>query len=104
MVTAATPMDNLSFDLADPSTSRGRARPCHRAIQLRARNGSCTPRHRLQREVTVNGLLVLAIVLVALWILAQALGWVVGAVLHLFWIVALVLLAIWLFKKMRTQA
>jgi len=50
----------------------------------------------------MNGLLVLAIVLVALWVLAQALGWVMGAVLHLFWIVALVLVAIWFFRKVRT--
>ena len=41
----------------------------------------------------------IAIALLALWILGEALGFVVGAVFNLLWIAALVLGAIWLFQK-----
>lgn len=51
----------------------------------------------------MNWLLTLAIILVILWILAEVLGWVIGAALHLLWIAALVLLAVWLFRKVRTR-
>lgn len=51
----------------------------------------------------MNWLLTIAIVLVVLWVLAEVLGWVVGAALHLFWIAALVLLAIWLFQKVSAR-
>ena len=51
----------------------------------------------------MNWLLTLAIILVVLWILAEALGWVLGAALNLLWIAALVLLAIWLFGKVRRR-
>lgn len=51
----------------------------------------------------MNWLLILAIVLVVLWVAAEALGWLIGAVLHLLWIVALVLFAIWVFQKLRTR-
>lgn len=43
----------------------------------------------------------IAIALLALWILGEALGFVVGAVFNLLWIAALVLGAIWLFQKVR---
>lgn len=51
----------------------------------------------------MNWLLTLAIVLVVLWILAEVLGWVLGAALHLLWIAAIVLFAIWLFNKVRAR-
>lgn len=47
----------------------------------------------------MNWLLTLAVILLVLWILAEVLGWVIGAALNLLWIAALVLLAIWLFQK-----
>ncbi len=43
----------------------------------------------------MNGLLVLAIVLLVLWVLAEAMGWVLGALLNLLWIGALVLFVVW---------
>ena len=43
-------------------------------------------------------LLIIAAVLIVLWILAQVLGWALGAALHILWIGALVLFAIWLFN------
>ena len=51
----------------------------------------------------MNWLLILAIVLVVLWVAAEALGWVLGAALHLLWIAALVLFALWLFGKIRRR-
>lgn len=51
----------------------------------------------------MNWLLTLAIILVVLWVLAEVLGFVLGAVLHLLWIAALVLFAIWLFNKVRAR-
>ena len=51
----------------------------------------------------MNWLLILAIVLVALWIAAELLGWVIGAALNLLWIAALILLAVWLFQKVRAM-
>jgi hypothetical protein len=56
--------------------------------------------HLDQQEGTMNWLVILAVVLITLWILAEVLGFVIGAALHLLWIAALVLLAIWLFRKM----
>lgn len=49
----------------------------------------------------MNWLLLLAIVLVVLWALARAMGWVLGAALNLLWIVALVFLVIWLVGMVR---
>jgi hypothetical protein len=51
----------------------------------------------------MNWMLILAVVLVVLWILAEVLGWVIGAALHLLWIAALVLFAFWLFQKFRAK-
>lgn len=51
----------------------------------------------------MNWLLMLAIALVALWALAEVLGWVLGAALNLLWIGALVLLAIWIVQKVRAR-
>jgi hypothetical protein len=59
--------------------------------------------HLDQQEKTMNWLVILAIVFITLWILAEVLGFVIGAALHLLWIAALVLLAVWLFQKMRTR-
>lgn len=43
----------------------------------------------------------LAIGLLVLWVAAQALGWVLGAAIHAFWIGALGLLGFWLFQQAR---
>jgi hypothetical protein len=51
----------------------------------------------------MNWLVIVAIVLVVLWAVAKAVGWVVGAALHLLWILALVLLAVWVFQKIRAR-
>mgnify|MGYP006210299167 CR=1 FL=1 len=51
----------------------------------------------------MNWLVVLAIALIVLWILAEVLGFVLGAALHLLWIAALVLLVIWIVGKIRTR-
>ena len=51
----------------------------------------------------MNWLVILAVLLIVLWVAAEVLGWVLGAALHLLWIVALVLIAIWLFQKMRAS-
>lgn len=48
-------------------------------------------------------LLWLAIALLVFWVLAQVLGWVVGAFLHILWIGALILFAVWLFQKLRAK-
>ena len=51
----------------------------------------------------MNWLLPVAIVLFVVWVAAKALGWVIGAALHLLWIVALVMIALWLFQKVRRR-
>lgn len=51
----------------------------------------------------MNWLAILAVILLALWILAEVLGWVIGAALNLLWIAALVLFAIWVFQKFRAH-
>ena len=51
----------------------------------------------------MNWLLWLAIGLVVLWVLAEVLGWVLGALVNLLWIAALVLAALWLFQKLRSR-
>ena len=51
----------------------------------------------------MNWILWLAVVLVVLWVMARVLGFVLGAALHLLWIVALVLLVVWLFQKVRAK-
>ena len=51
----------------------------------------------------MNWLLILAVVLVVLWIAAEALGWVLGAALNLLWIAALILAAVWIFQKFRAS-
>jgi hypothetical protein len=52
----------------------------------------------------MNWLLSLAMVLLVLWVLAQVLGWVLGAALQLLWIGALVLIAVWVFQKVSASA
>ena len=52
----------------------------------------------------MNWLVTLAIILVALWILAEVLGFALGILLNLLWIAALVLLVIWLYQKVRGRA
>lgn len=47
----------------------------------------------------MNNLLWIAIVLILLWVVASVTKFVVGAMLHLLWIVAIVLLVIWLIRK-----
>ena len=49
----------------------------------------------------MNGLLMIAAVLLVLWVLAELLGFVLGAALHLLWIAALVLIVVWAFQKFR---
>jgi uncharacterized membrane protein required for colicin V production len=49
----------------------------------------------------MNWLLWLAIILVVLWVLAEVLGFVLGAALHLLWIAAIVLFVLWLVRKVR---
>lgn len=44
-------------------------------------------------------LVLAAVVLIAIWVLASVTKFVVGAVLHLFWVLALILLAVWAFRK-----
>jgi hypothetical protein len=51
----------------------------------------------------MNWLVVVAVALIALWVVAELLGFVLGAALHLLWIAGLVLLAVWAFQKMRAQ-
>lgn len=51
----------------------------------------------------MNALLWIATALIVLWLLAEVLGFVIGAALHLLWIAALGLLALWLFQKMRVR-
>lgn len=46
-----------------------------------------------------NNLLWVAGLLLVLWVVAAMTKFVVGALLHLFWIVALVLLVMWAFRK-----
>jgi len=52
----------------------------------------------------MNWMLLLAIALVVFWIVARALGWVLGLALHLFWIAAVVLLIIWMIQKFKPGA
>lgn len=52
----------------------------------------------------MNWLLVLAVVLAALWVTAEVLGFVLGAALHLLWIAAVVFFAVWLVQKLRAAA
>jgi hypothetical protein len=49
--------------------------------------------------MNLNNLLWVAGLLILLWVVAAVTKFVVGAVLHLFWILALVLLAVWAFRK-----
>lgn len=51
----------------------------------------------------MNWLLWLAVALLLLWIVAEVIGWVAGALLNLLWILALVLLVVWLVQKIRTR-
>ena len=48
---------------------------------------------------SMSWLLFLAVALLVLWVLAQVFGWVLGAGLHLLWILALVLLVIWFVQR-----
>ncbi len=45
----------------------------------------------------MRALLYIAILLIIIWVVAELVGFVAGALLNLLWIVALVLLVIWLF-------
>lgn len=54
---------------------------------------------RIFRPMNRNNLLWIAGLLLVLWVVAAVTKFVVGAVLHLLWIVALVLLVMWAFKK-----
>lgn len=47
----------------------------------------------------MNNLLWIAILLIILWVIASVTKFVVGAVLHLLWVLALVLLVIWVIRK-----
>ena len=47
----------------------------------------------------MNKLVLIAILLIVLWVIASVTKFVVGAALHLFWIVAIVLLAYWAIRK-----
>ncbi len=47
----------------------------------------------------MNLLLVLAVVLLGLWVVAEMLGFVIGAALHLLWIAAVVLFVIGLVQR-----
>ena len=49
--------------------------------------------------MNLNNLLWVAGLLILLWVVAAVTKFVVGAVLHLFWILALVLLVVWAFRK-----
>ncbi|MEX2572587.1 MAG: hypothetical protein WD737_14900 [Gemmatimonadota bacterium] len=51
----------------------------------------------------MNWLIIVAILLIALWAVAEVVGWVLGAALHLLWIGALILFAIWVVQKIRAQ-
>jgi uncharacterized membrane protein required for colicin V production len=51
----------------------------------------------------MNWLLWAAIILVVLWVLAEVLGWVLGALLHLLWIGAIILFVLWLVGKLRAR-
>lgn len=49
--------------------------------------------------MNVNALLWIAIVLIIIWVIASVTKFVVGALLHLLWILALILLAVWVIRK-----
>lgn len=51
----------------------------------------------------MNLLLFLAIALIVLWVAAEVLGFVLGAVLHLLWIAAIILFVIWAVQKVRAR-
>ena len=47
----------------------------------------------------MNNLLWIAIVLIVIWVVAATTKFVVGALLHLFWVLAVILLVVWAVKK-----
>ena len=47
----------------------------------------------------MNNLLWIAIALIVLWVIASVTKFVVGAVLHLFWVLAIILLVVWAVRK-----
>ncbi len=47
----------------------------------------------------MNNLVWIAVALIVLWVLASVTKFVVGAVLHLFWVLAVILLVVWAFRK-----
>lgn len=51
----------------------------------------------------MNWLLPLAVLLLVVWVAAELLGFVLGAALHILWIVALVLIVMWAFRKFRAH-
>lgn len=50
--------------------------------------------------MNLNTLLWVGIALLVLWVLAAVTKFVVGALLHLLWIVALVFLVVWAYRKL----
>lgn len=113
-------------------SGNNRSPGCDRQDFLYVRNGFCTrttahagqrgndsvARHRRpSRTVTgpevgnpdydmendMNWLLWAAIILVVLWVLAEVLGFVLGALLHLLWIAAIILFVMWLIGKFRAR-
>ena len=56
------------------------------------------------KEKQMNWMLLLSIALVVFWVVARALGWMLGVALHLFWIAAVVLFVIWLIQKFKPGA
>lgn len=47
----------------------------------------------------MNKLPLIAIVLIVVWVVAATTKFVVGAVLHLFWVLAVILLLVWAVRK-----
>ena len=53
----------------------------------------------IPKPMNLNNLLWIAGLLLVLWIVAAVTKFVVGALLHLLWIVALLLLVVWAYRK-----
>lgn len=47
----------------------------------------------------MNNLVWIALVLVVIWVIASVTKFVVGAALHLFWVLAVILLLVWAVRK-----
>ena len=46
-----------------------------------------------------NNLVLVAVILIAIWVLASVTKFVVGALLHLLWVLAIILLLYWAVRK-----